>query len=151
MSLVGDYNLARVQVTVGDLRVTGWGESDALSLSPMSDLAESKVSADGAHVAISKINDPRMEATFTVKRNTAAYRLLMEKAIAQAKEADSGAVTPIAFQVYDPNSGDKVASNDLRFMRLPDLPFAKGAGEAKFKALLPSPTITPGALIPTSA
>lgn len=151
MALVGDYNLALVQVTIGDFRVTGWGESDAATVAPMSDLAESVVSADGGHVAISQINDPRWEATLTVMRGTAAYRLLCEKLQAQQDAALQGAVPALSFQIFDPVSGDKIASRFARFMRWPDLTFSKTVSEAEFMILLPNPAITAGGNIETSA
>ena len=146
-----DYNLAAVQCTVGDFRVSGWAPADAVALAPMSDTMESEASADGTHVSISHINDPRWEATLKVRRGTAAYRLLAEKAQEQATEAATGAVSPLAFQVYDPISGDKIVEGEARFMREPDLPFSKAASDAEFKLLLPNPTRTYGGNIDTSA
>lgn len=146
-----DYNLAAVQCTVGTFRVTGWGPDDAIGLAPMSDSMESSNSADGAHVSISRINDPRWEATLKVRRGTAAYRLLAEKAQEQAAEAAIGAVSALSFQVYDPISGDKFVEGEARFMREPDMPFGKSTADAEFKILLPNPTRTYGANIDTSA
>ena len=146
-----DYNLALVQCTVGDFRVTGWGPDDAISLTPMSDAMESAPAADGSHVSVSHINDPRWEGTLKLRRGTAAYRLMAEKAQAQFAEAKIGAVSALSFQVYDPISGDKFVEAELRFMREPDMPFAKAASDAEFKVLLSNPTRTYGGNIDTSA
>lgn len=151
MGITSDYNLATVQCTVDDFRVTGWAPDDAASLAPMSDTMESAASADGSHVSISHLNDPRWECTLKVRRGTAAYRLLAEKAQAQAAEAKVGAVSPLAFQIKDPNSGDKFVEANARFMREPDMPFSKTASDAEFKLLLPNPTRTYGANIDKSA
>jgi hypothetical protein len=146
-----DYNLAVVQCVVSDFRVTGWAESDAASFSPMSDLVESKSSADGFHVAISRVNDPRWEGTLKVSRGTAAFRLLMEAVKDQLADSDSsGTVRALAFSIYDPVEGTKIAEKGMRFTRWPDLAFNKSAGEAEFKVLLPNPTITGGANVATS-
>lgn len=150
MSTLLDYNLAAVQVTVGDFRVTGWAEGDAVSLAPMADIAESKASADGSHVSVSRINDPRWECSLMVARGTSAFRLLIEALQAQLTASDSGSVAALAFQVYDPVSGDKITEANARFTRYPDLPFGASAGEAEFKLLLPSPKIIGGANVATS-
>lgn len=151
MALIGDYNLAAVQVTVGDFRVTGWGPDDAVTVVPLSDLLEHVVSADGSHVSVSRINDPRHEATLTVRRNTAAFRLLSDAMFAQVVESDAGAVTALSFQILDPISGDKIVEKGARFMREPDMAFAKSQGDAEFKLLLPNPQLTFGANISVSA
>lgn len=150
MGLIGDYNLATVQVTVGDFRVTGWSADDAANVVPVSDLMESEVAADGSHVSISQINDPRHEATLTVRRNTAAFRLLSDAMFAQLTEAETGAITPLAFQIFDPISGDKIVEKAARFMREPDMGFNKSQTDAEFKLLLPKPQLTFGANIATS-
>lgn len=150
MSTINDYNLAAVQTTLGTFRVTGWAEGDACSLAPMGEIAESVVSADGAHTSISRVNDPRWEATLKVARGTKAFRLLMEALQAQLAQSDVGAVDALAFQVYDPVSGDKITEANARFLRYPDMPFGKAAGDAEFKLLLPNPTVIGGANIATS-
>ncbi len=147
MSILSDYNLAAVQVTLGSFRVTGWAADDAANVTPMSDLNESQSSADGAHVSVSRINDPRWECTLTVRRGTAAYRHLIEALQAQLVQSNAGAIEPLAFQIFDPVSGDKINEKNIRFMRYPDLPFAKTASDAEFKLLLPKPTIIGGANI----
>lgn len=149
--IVIDYNLAAVQCTVGSFRVTGWAPDDAIALAPLGDLAESEVSADGSRVSVSRINDPRWEATLKVRRGTAAYALLAEKLQEQLAESDDGAVSALSFQVYDPISGDKIVEAEARFMRYPDLPFSKAASDAEFKLLLPNPSLTLGGNVDTSA
>lgn len=151
MALIGDHNLAAVQLTVGSFRVTGFGPDDAISLAPMSDLIQSDVSADGAHVPISQINDPRWEGTMFVRRNTAAFRLLMESLQDQLAAAISGAIPPLAFQVFDPISGDKITEANMRYVRYPDQGYAQAAAVAEFAILLPSPAIIGGANVDISA
>ena len=145
MPTIHDYNLAAVQCTIGSFRATGWAEGDAISVVPLSDAAEHKVSADGAHVAMSRKTDNRHEATLKVMRGTAAFRLLFEKYQSQIAEADIGAVSALAFQVYDPIEGTKIVEANARFLRSPDLIFGASTSEAEFKLLLPNPTITGGA------
>ncbi len=137
-SILGDYNLAAVQLNVGDFRVTGFGPDDALNLAPMADLHESDSSADGAHVPVSRINDNRWEGTITVHRNTAAYRLLIDSLQTQLDESDDGAISALAFQVFDPISGDKITEANLRYMRYPDLPFNKSQSVAEIDYLIHS-------------
>lgn len=151
MALIGDYNLAAVQVTLGDFRVTGWSADDAVTVTPLSDLLEHEVSADGSHVSVSKINDPRFEATLTVRRNTAAFRLLSDAMFAQQVAADAGAVPALSFQISDPISGDKINEKAVRFMAIPEMGFNKSQSDAEFKLLLPKPQLTFGANIPLSA
>lgn len=150
-TIVGDYNMARVQCTIGDFRVTGWGVDDAASVVPTADLVQSEISADGAHVSVSRINDNRHEIELTVRRGGVAFRLLGEKMQAQLAQRDVGAVDPLSFQLFDPDSGDKLVEANAVFMRSPDMPFNKTASEAVFKLLLPNPTITYAANVSTSA
>jgi len=151
MAFIGDYNPALVQINVGSFRVTGWGADGGIVLAPMSDLIESEASADGSHVSITTLNDPRWEATITVRRNTPAYRMLMEAQDSQMVEAASGSVSPQAFQVYDPISGDKITEANARFTRRPDLGFEKSQSDAEFVLLLPGPTVIGGLNIPLTS
>lgn len=144
MSTLFDYNLAAVQVTLGDFRVTGWAEDDAVNIVPSSDLIQSAASGDGSHVAVSRNTDPRWTATLTVMRGTAAFRQLMDALQAQLAQADVGAVDPLAFQTYDPIEGTKISEANARFIRYPDLGFGKSTGSAEFQILLPSPKIVAG-------
>ena len=147
MGISGDYNLATVQTTVGDFRVTGWAPDDAATVVPMADLFESESAGDGSHVSISRINDPRYELTLVVRRNTSAYRLLYEKLQDQKDQSDEGAVDPLSLTIFDPISGDKITEAEARFIRQPDMPFVVSASDATFKLLLPNPTIVAGANI----
>lgn len=147
MSTIHDYNLAAVQVILGSFRITGWAEDDAVSIVPSSDLIESASSGDGSHVAISRTTDPRHTATLTVMRGTAAFRQIMEALQDQVAESDAGAVSPLAFQVYDPVEGTKISEANARFVRQPDLTFGRATGTAEFQLLLPSPTIVAGSAV----
>lgn len=138
---VRDYNLALVQLTIDEFRVTGFGSDAAMSLVPLSDLFQDDISADGANIASSRLNDNRHELTITVRRNTSAFRQLWDRMQQQLTEAESGPVGDMALQIYDPNSGDKVSERQARFKRSPDLPFERTASEAAFVISLPNPTI----------
>lgn len=144
-ALLGLYNLKLVQVSIGSFRVTGWGDDDACTISPMGDLQESAVSADGKHTVYSKINDDRYEVKLTVRRTSLAFKRLGELLQRQMKDRDEGTLRHLAFQMYDPVTGDKVTARSAQFMRAPDLAQGKTAGTAEFKLELPSPEITYGA------
>ena len=144
-SLVGTYNLALVQITLGAFRVTGFDEDDACTIAPKGDLQESAPSADGHHVAYSVINDNRYEVKITVRRTSLAFRRLGELQQAQMDERREGTVTALGFQAYDPVSGDKISEQSCQFMRAPDLPFNRTSSVAEFMLELPSPTIIYGA------
>lgn len=148
--MLGDYNLAACQITIGDFRVTGWGASDGAKVTPMSDLMESEASGDGAHVVASRKNDPRHELTMKVQWGTTAMRELYEKATDQKKEGAIGPISALAFQLFDPNTQTKIVESQLRFVRLPDLTLGQKVGELEFKCLLPNPDITVGAGISLS-
>jgi len=120
-----DYNLAAVQATLAESRITGFGETDAISLTPMSDVSESVSSADGAAVAVNAINDPRWEGSITVQYGSEAYDELWAYAKAQITESKTGKVSETSFMLYDPISGLKVTESNLRFMRLPDISLGK--------------------------
>ncbi len=145
--LVGIYNLKLVQVSIGAFRVTGWGDDDACAITPMADLQDSQVSADGSHVAYSKISDNRYEVKLTVRRTSLAFKRLGELMQEQMDDRDAGTVNHLAFQLYDPVTGDKVVERSAQFMRAPDLTNGVKAGTAEFKLQLPSPDITYGANI----
>ena len=76
--IVGDYNLAAVQITLGTFRVDGFGEDDALVITPSADLVSYVSSADGKHVSVSSIVAPPHEAELTVRRGTTAWKLTKE-------------------------------------------------------------------------
>lgn len=147
MGKVTDYNLAALQVTIGSFRVQGWGESDALQIARKADLMEAVKSGDGKHTAVSAVNDRSCEITLTMQWGTVASKLVIEAAQAQIDEAADGAVTPLAFQVYDEVTGYKFVEKDFRFMRLPDITLGTTPGEIEVKAYAPDPDETYGANI----
>ncbi len=147
MGKVLDYNLAALQVTIGSFRVQGWGESDAISLARLADLAERTVSGDGKHNVFSAINDRGVEITFTLSWGTMGSKLLLEKAQEQIEEAKEGEISALAFQVYDPVTGYKLVERQLRFTRLPDISLGTAPGELEIKAIAPDPVETFGANI----
>lgn len=140
------YSLTTVQVTIGSFRVDGWADDDAAALTPMGDLGESKVSADGSVVVWSRNNDPRWELTLTVRQGTAAYRQLAEAIQDQLNQSDqAGAISPLPFQLFDEVSGDKFNEPNMLFAKYPDLAYGKVIGDAEFQVLLPSPNVVLGA------
>lgn len=146
-----DYNLALVQVIIGDFRVTGWGADDACSVEKVSDDFEHDVSTDGAHGTVNRINDNRWIATFRVRRGSVGYRKLYDEYQKQLKQSDAGAVAALAVSLYDPLSGDKVAERRGRFIKQPAMGFGKTAGVAEFQMLLPNAQVDPGTKIDTQA
>lgn len=150
-TIVSDYNLAAVQVTLDDFRVDGWSTDDAASVVPTSDLIESKVAADGSHVTNSAINDNTRTLTLTVARGTRAYRELYTALQDQIAAARVGARPDLAFSIFDPISGDKISERKTVFMREPDLAFNKSSSDAIFTLFLPNPEIIAGANIAITA
>lgn len=142
--LVGQYNLALCQVTLGSFSITGFGDDDAITITPKSDLQESAASADGKHIVYSMLNDPRHDVVIVVRRTSPAFRQLGELLDAQVAQAQVGAVSPLPFLFYDPVSGDRVSAQAARFMKRPELKNGRKVGTAEFKLEVPSPRISYG-------
>lgn len=145
-----DYNLARVQLVIGGDRIQGFSADDAIAITKQSDDFSFDLSVDGAHGSRNRINDNTRLATLKVRRGSTGYRLLADKYVAQLRASDAGSLPDLGFTAYDPDSGDKVAERRCFFMKGPDMPFAKSAGEAVFTILLPNPTVDYGPNVPTT-
>lgn len=146
-----DYNLALVQVTMRDFRVSGWSADDSAVVTKRSDDFQFDLSADGAHGARSRINDNTREVVLKVRRGSAGYKLVADEYVRQLKQSDRGVVEAMQFSIYDPISGDSISERKAFFMKGPDMAFGKTAPEAEFRLLLPNPTIVYGQNVETSA
>src|SRR5678815_5153835 len=80
------HDLKECLTSVGGLPIEGFGETDAVKYEYFSELVESSPSADGVYVVVSRINDPRIKCTLTVKRESLACRQLFELAQVQAAQ-----------------------------------------------------------------
>lgn len=146
-----DYNLALIQINIGKFRVTGFSSDDGCVVEKAGDDFQFDLSADGAHGAISRINDNSRMVTLKLRRGSVGYKLVAEAYAEQLRQSDKGAVGEVGFSIYDPISGDKISERRMYFMNGPSMAFGKSAPEAEFKILLPNPTIVYGANIETAA
>jgi hypothetical protein len=149
--VTGDYNLALVQINIGKFRVTGFSADDGCVVEKPSEDFQFDLSADGAHGAISRINDNSRTVTLKLRRGSVGYKLVADAYAEQLRQSDQGAIGEVGFSIYDPISGDKISERRLYFMSGPSMAFGKSAPEAEFRLLLPNPTIVYGANIATSA
>lgn len=135
MATVGKYNLAAVTLVMWGRVITGFGEDGAVEVTVPSDVTDSKVSADGQHVAYSKLNDPRVDVTITVMEGTRAARILDEL----DKAMDALDIIPVApFMLFDPSSGDRLSGDRFVFMKRPGVSKGKTAGERQWAIQLPN-------------
>lgn len=134
MTPLKTYDLKKVLVTIGGYRIGGWGNDGGIELAYQSPVGELSTGADGQST-FSRNNDPVMIATITVMETSRSYRDLYTLARAQAA---TDAITPLAFLLKDPISGDAVADDYATFVETPAPSKAKTAGERVFVVALPN-------------
>ena len=133
------YNLnASVFVTLGGVRLTGWGETDAATFEMAADIMEDSVSADG-QVTTSVLNDNRVYVDLTVRETSLAYRRIGEALDDQLAALRAGLPIPsLEFQMRDTLSGEEIFSDQATFKTRPGPTKARTAGERVFRLLLPN-------------
>lgn len=127
------YDLDQVFLTVGGIRITGYGEDDAVTFETASDIIEHAITADG-QVVVSRNNDFRVIATITVMETSKSARDLHNMIVAQNAQP---AILPLPFLCIDGNSGDQIADQYSAFLNFAPPSKAKAAGTREFRILLP--------------
>lgn len=141
------YDLKNVVCTIAGVPISGYGETDAITVEWPSDLVESTVTADGT-VIYSRTNDRRADITLTLSQKSRAVALLL--GMLEAQHGDNLGIAPplilpLPFMLIDPATGDSIASFDTVFMARPAPSKGKVIGEVTFKVQLPSPNYSFGA------
>lgn len=132
------YNIAALLLSIDGQPIEGFGDSDAVTIAPMSDIMESYASADGETV-VSATNDQRLEVTITVHQMSDAHRILGDALRLQEAALRAGQPVPTtAFFMRDPASGDQVSDQNAVIMALPESAYGKSITTREWKLLLPS-------------
>ena len=139
-----DYDLSKIQFTIGGERISGSGQGAAsgglVTFSPNSARMTANRGADGFS-SYSRNNDNSYKAEVTVMRGSHAYKTLSDLQVAQGTQYPIEALPLIC---YDPVSGDRISSQYTIFMEEPELGFGATNGEATFILDLPKPTVRRG-------
>lgn len=135
MATVGKYDLKLVTLALWGQIITGYGEDGGIEVTVPTDETEDKVSADGEHVSISYLNDPRVEVVITVMEGTKGARILDELYLAM-KALPTIPLAP--FMLFDPGSGDQLTAERFVFKKRPGISKGKTAGERAWTLLLPN-------------
>ena len=150
MGTLSDWNLAACQVTLDGFRITGWADTDAVSIEPQAEASTAKVSADGSHVAISYMSNNLHVATLSLRRGTDAFRRLGTALQDQLAASEIGSVPALSFRVFDPVTGTEVTEDNTRLKTRPTLAFTQETADAEYQLWLPNPDLKLGPDIPTS-
>jgi hypothetical protein len=141
------YDLKLVVCTIGGVPISGYGETDALTLEWVSDIVEGTVTADGKAL-YSRLNDRRLNVTVTLSQTSRVVGLLQTMLDAQHGETLPFAppqILPVPFYLLDPSTGDTIASFETVFMARPAPSKGRNVGEVQFMLQLPSPAVSLGA------
>lgn len=140
------YDLKRVVCSVGGVVISGYGDSDAVSVAWDSDLQESRKTADG-DVLYSRNNDGSMTVTITLHQRSRAYALLAGLMQTQILAEDTtGVLAPLPFMLQDLANGDNISAADCVFLNRPAPSKGKTVGDVQFKLHLPKAIAVFGAL-----
>lgn len=132
--LLKSYDLGTVQLIIGGIPIGGYGEDGGLEYEQSSALFEFNVGATGL-VTASRLNDDLVFAIITVMETSASYRNLGR--IMQAQAALPGVIVPLAYLMFDPLTGDTIASAFVVFDTRPNMTKGRTAGERVFRVALP--------------
>jgi len=131
------YDFSDVQVTVGGLRIGGFGEAGGVNIEPQSEISMMKMGADG-EVVISKLPLPSYVVTLTLMETSVSNGTLAGLLMIQ-RNAPSGFVLP--FAMLDTTSGETVLAGQCVFQNLPSITKNKEASEREWKLGLPKATV----------
>jgi len=126
------YNLAQVQIAINGVPIEGFGESDAITFEPNSDLYESAVGADG-EVTRSATNDRSGTITITLM-STSVSNATMTFYLTASKASGGGLLGNDKFQIYvkDLNSGDFFLANNAYIQKEPNSTYGRNAAEREW-------------------
>lgn len=135
-------------ITVGGLRMDGFGQNDAMTVEFADDVLTDIVGADG-QAAVSRINDGRMRIGLTFLQTSGAIPLMQSFLEAQHGLRAGIAPTviaPIPFFYLHPPTGCRIASAYTLFMNRIAPGIGKGIQEVQYRLLLPDPDYEWGTL-----
>jgi hypothetical protein len=139
-----DYDLTKVQFSLGGERLSGSGQGAAsgglVTFSPNAARMERTSGADGFQ-SYSRNNDNSWKAEVTVTRGSKAYKTMSDQLSTQKGQYP---IESLPLLCYDPVSGDRISSQYTIFMEEPEMGFGATNGEATFILDLPSPTVRRG-------
>lgn len=127
------YDLKLVQLILGGYPIEGFGESDAVSIEPVSGVTESSVGADG-QVTYSSTNDNRAKVTITVRENSVAHKHL--HTLLEAQRA-APILAALPFLLLDPISGERISSQQFVFTGRPTVTKSKTVSDRVYTGELP--------------
>ena len=134
--LLKSYNLGLVQVTIGGIPIGGYDTDGGIEFEQGSDLYEKTVGATGLPT-YSLLNDDSIEATITVMETSASYAALAALLQAQILASSAtGVIPPLPFAMFDPSTGDTLASAFTVFMTRPNQNKGRTAGPREFRISL---------------
>lgn len=151
------YNLAAVETSIDGLAIDGWGPTDAIGFSFLSEQIKSVVSGDGK-VTFFGTGDLRCRATLTVMAtNEGAGRLgrVLDAVLrdfgmtpgGRPSTQPGGIMVPRPFRVRDPATGSEWADSHFVIEKIPDYGIGVEPGAISFALILPRPTVTIGAFL----
>lgn len=117
------FNLARCLLTIGTIPVSGFSDSDAITIAKDSDAWEKTVGADG-EVCRHKTNNDSGTITFNLIYSAHVTALL--DALRQLDETTGAGAVPVT--CLDLASGTEVFAPSAWIKKSPDLTFGKQAG-----------------------
>lgn len=119
------YNLAQCLITINGVPIEGFGETDAISFAPNSNVFENTVGADGENTR-SATNDRSQEATLTLMQTSPSLGLLYDL-LNLAQNGLPGDI--FALYINDLNNREEVVVEQAWIEREADQAFGKAAGE----------------------
>lgn len=127
------YDFASQNILVAGRRLTGFDDDGTVSYEFEGDRWTHTAGADGL-VTLSRVNDPRVVATLTIKETGKAYEILAQL---HKKQKDPSA-PGISYRHRDPFVGDVITSGSAFFLNRPGIEKASEAGSREFTLLLPN-------------
>ena len=151
------FTLAAVQTSIDGLPIEGWGPTDAIGFSFLSEQIKHVVSGDG-RVSFYGTGDLRCRATLTVMQtNEGAGRLgrILDTILrdfgmtpgSQPSIQPGGVMVPRPFRIFDPATGSEWSDSHFVIEKIPDYTIGVEPGPISFACILPRPLVKIGALI----
>ena len=136
------YSFSQVSIFLGGRDIVGFTE-DGITITPMTDFAESVVGADGA-VVIATSQDNRHEVLMNMMEGSSGYKDIGELFELQNIQ---NPIQKLSFIMDDYISGDKISTDEAFILGRPALTKAKGVTARIWKLILPNPLIKYGSKI----
>lgn len=128
------YNFKANRLLIGGFEIGGFDDEGGIEYELGDDIHRHVSTSDGETV-VSRVNDPRITATVTLKETSAGYKKLF--GLLRAQVAVEDALLPLPYLHLDPINGDIVTSSHIVFLNHPAPSKARDAGSREFQILLP--------------